>query len=227
MVASAADCSIVTVCPAIAIVPVRAAPALGAAITETVPLPVPVVVPDTASHGASDSAVHEQPGWVAIATVRTPPVAATGPPLVDGAKVHVGGGKSMDAERCATRAVRPAIVTSTERSSPSLAAMIGRRCQGPRGRGTGDGAQPAGMDTDQGHWATVATTNRTEPPEAPTSAEVGVTANVHGAAACFRRTTLSLIRTSVSRRWSRVREGTELNLTVTLSRLRCQIGDPR
>jgi len=62
------DCVTVTICPAIVSVPVRVGPVVGAAVTPTLPLPVP---PGDASvsHSALLDAVHGQPAPVVTLTV--------------------------------------------------------------------------------------------------------------------------------------------------------------
>ena len=72
--AAAADCVTVWVCPAIAIVPVRAAPVLAAAVKATLPLPLPLAPDVIVIHVAAVVAVHPQPdGAVTPIGVPAPP----------------------------------------------------------------------------------------------------------------------------------------------------------
>lgn len=76
--AGGADCDTVNVCPAIVIVPLRAAPVLAAAANATVPLPVPDAPLVTVSHDALAAAVHAHMASDAvIATDPEPPVSVT------------------------------------------------------------------------------------------------------------------------------------------------------
>lgn len=69
---------IVTVAPAMVIVPARSnAPVLAATSAVTVPLPVPDGPAEIAIHDAFDDAVHEQPVVVATAKLTEPPVDCT------------------------------------------------------------------------------------------------------------------------------------------------------
>jgi hypothetical protein len=67
----------VKVWPAIVTVPVRAAPAFGAADTATVPLPVPELPLVIVIHGSFGVAVHGQAGPVVTAVEAGPPPAGT------------------------------------------------------------------------------------------------------------------------------------------------------
>ena len=76
--------------------PLRAAPLFAAAVTVTLPLPVPLAGPVIVSHGAFDVALHEHVAPVAlvavIAVVALPPSGGT--LTLDGEieKVHDGAG---------------------------------------------------------------------------------------------------------------------------------------
>jgi hypothetical protein len=80
-------------CPAIVIVPDRAASIFALALNATVPLPLPVAPDVTASHGALAAAVHAQLLPVA-ATVTLPLPPASGIDALGGAieKLHEGAG---------------------------------------------------------------------------------------------------------------------------------------
>jgi hypothetical protein len=70
-----AGCDTVTVCPAIVIVPLRAAPVLAAAVNDDVPLPAPLVPEVIVSHGALLVAVHAHVGVVVTVMGADPPPA--------------------------------------------------------------------------------------------------------------------------------------------------------
>jgi hypothetical protein len=79
----AAACWIVTVCPAIVAVPVRATPSLAATLKTTAPAPV-----DTAIHVAFDAALHEQPLPVLTLTETEAAAALTEADVVLKLKAH-------------------------------------------------------------------------------------------------------------------------------------------
>lgn len=92
---SGAACEIVKVLPAIAIVPVRAAPVFAAALKRTDPLPLPLAPAVTVIHAAFDTAVHAQPGPAVTAIVPVPPAAGTDASVAPMENVHVGAGAGL------------------------------------------------------------------------------------------------------------------------------------
>jgi len=104
-------------------VPLRAAPLFAAAVTVTLPLPVPLAGPVIVSHGAFDVALHEHVAPVAlvavIAVVALPPSGGALPLAGEIANVHGGGGAV-----CVIVSVRPATVMFPDRSPPPLAATL-------------------------------------------------------------------------------------------------------
>ena len=111
-----ADCVIVTVRPAIVIVPDRSAPLLAATVNVTVASPLPLVAPSV-SHGTLLDAVHAQPACAASTrSVAVPPEAPKF--CVDAVTVNVHGNAA-----CVIVKVCPAIVSVPVRSDPGLAAI--------------------------------------------------------------------------------------------------------
>ena len=77
--------------PAIAIVPVRSAPAFAATAIDTVPPPVPDAPDTTVIHGTSEVAVQAQPLAPVTLTLAVPAAAATRTDAADSAKLQLGG----------------------------------------------------------------------------------------------------------------------------------------
>jgi hypothetical protein len=107
----------VYVFPPAVTVAVRAAPVLAAAVTVTVPEPVPLAG-DTVAHVALLEAVqpHDVP-FVVTVTLAVPPVAATDPVDEERLKLHVTAG-------WLTVYVCPPAVTVAVRAAPVLAAAV-------------------------------------------------------------------------------------------------------
>jgi hypothetical protein len=72
---AAAGSAIVSGCPAMVAVELRAPPALAAALNVTVPLPVPDAPPVTVTHESGSVAVHEHQLSVVTVIVAVPPLA--------------------------------------------------------------------------------------------------------------------------------------------------------
>jgi hypothetical protein len=116
--AGAAPCDTVNVCPAIVIVPERAAAVLAAIATPTAPLPVPDAPLATVSHGAFDVAVQVQVLAEAVtATEPDPPASATSCVAGEIEKVHGAGG---GAPCCDTVNVFPATAIVALRAIASV-----------------------------------------------------------------------------------------------------------
>src|SRR5688572_23364332 len=105
-----------TVWPAIVIVPARATLVLRATANGTVPLPVPETAPVSVSHGgAFDTAVQLQAAVVTTATVPVPP--ASGNAVCEGVTVYEHG-----AAACVIVISRPATVRTPVRATGTVLA---------------------------------------------------------------------------------------------------------
>jgi hypothetical protein len=123
-VQGAACCVTVSVCPPIAIVPLRAAPAFAAALKTTTPLPVPDDPAVTVIHEAFDTAVHAQPPPAVTFVLPSPPPAAKSTVDGDSEKPH-------GAAACVTVNVWAAMVAVPVRAAPEFAATFSVTVPGP------------------------------------------------------------------------------------------------
>jgi hypothetical protein len=122
-----AACDTVKVWPAMAIVPVRAAPALASTLNATTPLPLPEAPPITINHDALDAAVHAHVASEAV-TLTDPDVAVSATLCAGGAIENVqgggGGGGGGGAAACDTVSVCPAIVIVPTRAAAGFGATV-------------------------------------------------------------------------------------------------------
>lgn len=169
------------VCSAIVSVPVLAAPAFGAMLNETVPLPVLLLRPVMAIHEALLLADHAQPAGAFTETdgVSDPPAGAvTFCGVTELAQLTGGSG-----DACAMRTVRPAMTSEAVRASPPLELTANVTApepvpDAPEAMATHDASARAVQAQD----ACAVTLIRALPPAAPKVCSVEDTSNRHGAA---------------------------------------------
>jgi hypothetical protein len=113
-----AACPTVSVWPPMVTVPVRAAPGLAAAVTRTVPLPVPDDPAVTVIQSVLfEVAVQAQPAVVVTFVVASPPAAGMSTDVGERANAH-------GAAPCVTVKVRPAMLAVPVRAAPGLPATL-------------------------------------------------------------------------------------------------------
>ena len=176
----AAPWLIVNACPPIVTVPLRAAPLLAAALTVTLPLPVPLAADVIVIHGAFDVAVHAHDAFVAVSVVVV--VAPSGGTVAfggDSVKVH-GGGAAV----CVTVTVCPPTVIVPDRSPPPLAATLKGIEALPVPDEVPSAIHGAALDAAHAHvLCDAATVTVPLPPAAANDCGAALAVNVHGGGA--------------------------------------------
>ena len=171
------------VCPAIVIVPVRAAPVFAGTLKPTDPLPVPLAPLVTAIQSALLAAVHVQLLLDAVTvTVAVPPADVKACDARSSVNVHGGGGGGAGGAACETVNVLPAAVIVPVRAAPVFAATVNATLPFPAPE-----APPVTVIHDafdaavhEHVVADAVTAKDPDPPVSPMLWSVGAIENVHG-----------------------------------------------
>jgi len=194
---AAAAWLIVAVAEPTLMVPVRAAPGLGATVNPMLALPVPVG-DARVIHGTFVMADHAHV-VVSDTKVPAPPAAGIGIAAGLSAYVHAGGGTGFCAAACVTANDWPAMARAELRSAPVFGSTASSTTPGPfPGDPEAMVIQLAAVVADQVHPAAVVTVTRKLPPPAPTDwAPEPDSANSHGAGACWISARMPLMTIAV------------------------------